>query len=670
MSLKSNWQEAHKVITTGRTVRYAAEPTAWADSSGNTVNLYWTVRRVSSMEFEILALTQAAAEAGAAALQREYTRSYARWTAETDSSVSPPSVRILKTNALLCTSSITPRLVEGSIWHIEATIDEEDVIIADHEPTYDEFEELFALALARESADDGNATIVITEGHWDSAKGKVNLFWTVSNIESFSEALVVVQKKQGANWVPVTVATADIGIGGCSFNYDQNGRFRVSYNTGAVISNEYVTTDEPMPAITVATTDLTYSPYASSNTGMDELSLEIMATGSPRAFAAMTNIIRWNVNINGTNYRPHAVTALGGGLYRVRTWYYPPTAAAGMHASDLPNLVVNVVFKSADESTVSSAAAVTLTPAKYVLPQWYKYISRQPGAERVRALVDTDLARFFTLSADKVAFKVTWPYTQYTTMTVAATDVTITELGVGQYIVEGVFDRPQKGWWAYSTFTITIADETTDISKTTEGITIVGGVDDVWLTAADQEYLTFALASYNEYAKEDAVAVKYDPENSSREDGSVDIAEDHRSSDKHTIFFSPTQPNTRLAVAVPLADRGGEVVRSPWVVNSTSAGYVEILEATIGERADFPTADDSLVLIVDYQVPTGLTISSVEVLAYWEGDPTTITNAANFTAGVIQCQYSGLSLNFEVCLHFSNGTSATSAKFTATNLNS
>lgn len=393
MSLKTNWQEAPKVVTTGRTVRYAAEPTSWADSQGNTVDLYWTVRRVSSMAFEILALTQSAAEEGAAALQREYTRKYARWTADTDSAVSPPSVRVLKTNALLCTSSITPRLVEGSIWHIEATIDEEDTIIADHEPTYDEFEELFALAFAREEADDGGASFVIDEAHWDSVTSTAVVYWSFANIENFNPANVTVQKPHGSGWQTVTIVTGSAGAGGCVIESATNLAFRAVYNLGQsdeVATAVYKTNDPAMPKLTLDPISYSDGPFAVTFT----------AEGAPSATSGLTLSNRWTVRMlhngeavyGGTKFALFFINLLGGGNYSARIAQAngdPPPAdffKNGFIASG-GSFTVQLVY-AAGENT--SAMSATATLKDYAVVESAEVIDSSPVAVRIRLGLGSD----------------------------------------------------------------------------------------------------------------------------------------------------------------------------------------------------------------------------------------------------------------------------------------
>ena len=392
MSLKTNWQEAPKVVTTGRTVRYAAEPTSWADAQGNTVDLYWTVRRVSSMAFEILALTQSAAEEGAAALQREYTRKYARWTADTDSAVSPPSVRVLKTNALLCTSSITPRLAEGSIWHIEATIDEEDTIIADHEPAYDEFEELFALAFAREEADDGGASFVIDEAHWDSVTSTAVVYWSFANIENFNPANVTVQKPHGSGWQTVTIVTGSAGAGGCVIESATNLAFRAVYNLGQsdeVATAIYKTNDPAMPKLTL-------DPISYSS---GSLPISFTAEGAPSATSGLTLSNRWTVRLlkngqsvtGGTIFSLTTIRNVGGDNYAAQI----PDPSGGNYADYFKSLFLNLggsftvqLVYAAGENT--SAMSATATLRNYAVVESADVIDSSPVSVRVRLGLGSD----------------------------------------------------------------------------------------------------------------------------------------------------------------------------------------------------------------------------------------------------------------------------------------
>ena len=392
MSLKTNWQEAPKVITTGRTVRYAAEPTSWADSDGNTVNLYWTVSRVSSMAFNILALTQSASESGAAALQREYTRRYARWTADVDNSTSPPSVRVLKTNALLCTSSITPRLVEGSIWHIEATIDETDEIIADHEPTYDEFEELFALALARESADDGLPSFVITEAHWDSTRSRTTIFWSAANIQDFSPSRVSVQVRSGT-WQAASVVPGSMGVGGCIISIDRNAAIRVVYNLGAadeVASAPYSTNDPALPSIALEPAEYSGGMF---------IYLTFALSGAPAAMSGVTDLSRWSARLfNGNELlnesfdRISRLSPLGDNRY---TAMISPTGGLDetliKHWFNVAGgaLTAKLVYSRGDNTAFADG---TVTLANYVEAESVDVVDASPGALRLRIVLATDIA--------------------------------------------------------------------------------------------------------------------------------------------------------------------------------------------------------------------------------------------------------------------------------------
>ena len=420
MSLHTDYTTAPKVVTIGRTVRYAAEPTSWADSAGNTVDLFWTVRRVSSMAFNILALTQSAAEAGAAALQREYTRKYARWTAETDTSQSPPSVRVLKSNALLCTSSITPRLAQGSIWHIEATIDEEDTIVADHEPTYDEFEELFALAFAREEADDGGASFVIDEAHWDSTTGRITMFWSAANIDGFTAANVTVQIHRGT-WQAATVVPGSMGAGGCQIESAANAAVRAVYNLGQsdeVATAPYRTNDPELPAITLLPATYTDGPA---------VKLTFSVAGSPAALANVADISRWRVQLYSGSTLLHSDTNrvgqlrnIGGGSYeadfspsgdaQLRSWF---NAAGGM-------LNVSLAYLTRDASSVANS---TITRANYVDLQSVEVVDAIPNAVRMRMVFASDLDTSIIEGG---------------TMSIVAT---IQKPGAGSYNSTGVIDR-------------------------------------------------------------------------------------------------------------------------------------------------------------------------------------------------------------------------------------
>ena len=613
MSLKSNWQEAPKVITTGRTVRYAAEPTAWADSEGNTVNLYWTVRRVSSMAFEILALTQSAAEEGAAALQREYTRKYARWTADTDNAVSPPSVRVLKSNALLCTSSITPRLVEGSIWHIEATIDEEDTIIADHEPTYDEFEELFALAFAREEADDGQPAIVITEAHWDSINGEITALYDVANIDSFDTSLVVVQRKQGDNWVAVSNVTA--GAGGVSFPYAQNLAFRVSYASGLVISNVYTTTDEPMPSLSILGSEYTYSPSAVSDAGLLTLSVDIQATGVARALASLTIRNRWTIRANGVpvNNSYTAISQVSTGVYNVRF-------AVGYAYSAPPDLAVQLVFNSVDESTLSVAVSTTFTPANYVGEQWCKVVSTQPDAVRAMAYLETDL----TAADLSAAFKAEQLYTALSGQVVVgatynATNVQLVELAASQptrrkFYIYGDFPIPYQGTMYSLAFSASLG------GVKSNRLTVQFFTSPLYISAADADGLTFAFEGPGSFVVDSAVQV-YAYGDGTGADSAAEVAVASRSG--KTITFAAQQPDTRLRV-YGCNDPGGISVHkytSPWVCNSADTPYFQLVEATKTDRPDGSgVAVNPLFVVFDRVIPDGLTVTSVEWLASLDGE--------------------------------------------------
>ena len=415
MSLKTNWQEAPKVITTGRTVRYSAEPTSWADSAGNTVDLYWTVRRVSSMAFNILALTQSAAEAGAAALQREYTRKYARWTAETDTSQSPPSVRVLKSNALLCTSSITPRLAQGSIWHIEATIDEEDTIVADHEPTYDEFEELFALALAREEADDGGAAFVIDEAHWDSTTGRITMFWSAANIDGFAPANVTVQIHRGS-WQSATVVPGTLGAGGCQIESATNAAVRAVYNlgqSGEVATAPYRTNDPEMPEITLEPATYTDGQY---------VYLTFAATGAPSALSGVSDISRWRARLysgatllNPVTDRVAQLIALGGGRYEATFSPATDVVLREWFNDTGGELAVTLVYFAGDNS---ASASGTIIRRNYVDALTAETVDALPDATRIRLVLASDIPesviKSATLNVSATVPKPSQGTTQYT----------------------------------------------------------------------------------------------------------------------------------------------------------------------------------------------------------------------------------------------------------------
>ena len=615
MSLKSDYTAAPKVVTTGRTVRYAAEPTSWDDGEGNTVDLYWTVTRVSTMAFEILALTQSAAEAGAAALQREYTRKYARWSADTDDSVSPPAVRILKTNALLCTSSITPRLVEGRIWHIEATIDEEDTIIADHEPTYDEFEELFALALAREDADGGKAAIVVTEAHWDSVAGEVAALYDVANIAEFDPSLVVVQRRQGDNWVNVAGATA--GAGGVTFPCAQNLAFRVSYAGGLVVSNVYTTTDEPMPALAIPGS-YTYSPSAVSDRGMLTLSADIQATGTARALASLTIRNRWTIRVNGvaTKQSYTSVSQVSAGVYNVRF------SVAYAYAAPT-DLAVQFVFNSVDDSALSAAASTTFAPANYVGEQWCKVVSTQPGAVRAMAYLETDL-QAADLSA---AFNAEYLYTALSGQVVvganyAATNVQLVELKdaespsspLRKFYIYGDFPIPYSGTMYSLAFSATLG------GVKSNRLIVQFYTSPLYISAAESNTITFAFEGPASWVVDSAVKV-YRYGYGAGDDSATEVAVASRSGKTITLDVQGTDMRLRVYGCDDPEGVFMHEYTSPWVCNSADMAYFQLVEATHSVRPDgsrFPA--DPLYVVFDRVIPDGVTVNDVEWLGRAEGD--------------------------------------------------
>ena len=170
MALNTAISDALKNVTAGRRVKFQAEPYVWTNQQGSAVELYWSITRTAQSSYQYLALTKDAAENAAQSLVAQYTRPYARWTAELDESTTPPTPIIIKNTSLECPSDITPAQSAGSSWEVDVDVNDVDTVIVTEKPeTYADMEELFTLAMARDASADGETAIVITDANWNSA---------------------------------------------------------------------------------------------------------------------------------------------------------------------------------------------------------------------------------------------------------------------------------------------------------------------------------------------------------------------------------------------------------------------------------------------------------------------------------------------------------------------
>ena len=581
------------------------------------------------MTFKYVALTRSAAVTGAQSLLTQYTRKYERWTAELNDSVSPPSVTILKTQTVDCSANITPALTEGDAWEIDIEVNDSDTIVTTTQPaTYADMEALFDLAAAREEADDGTATIVITEAHWDSVTGTITALYDVANIETFNPQLVVVQRKQGDNWVAVSNVTA--GAGGCSFPYAQNLAFRVNYNSGAVISNVYTTTDEPMPALTLLGSGYTYSPSAVSDAGLLTMSVDIQATGVPRALASLTVRNRWTIRVNGVPVENSytAISQVSTGVYNVRF-------SVDYSYASPPDFAVQLVFNSVDESALSVAVSTTFTPANYVGEQWCKVVSVQPGAVRAMAYLESDLAAADLTAAFKAEQLYTQPNGQVgVSATYNATNVQLVELVASQparrkFYIYGDFPIPYQDTMYSLAFSASLG------GVKSNRLTVQFFTSPLYISAADADALTFAFQGPASYVVDSAVKVYAYGGADGNEDGAAEVSVASRSG--KTITFAAAQTNQRLRV-YGSDDPDGipqHSYTSPWACNSTSTAYFQLVEATRTTRPDgTPEVRDPLYIVFDRIIPSGVSVSSVEWLGYDGSDWTTIATQTTFEDGI------------------------------------
>jgi len=400
MALHTTLSDRLKNVTSGRRVKFTAEPYVWTDDNGVATTLYWTLTRTAEMSYNYLSLTRAAAEAGAQSLVEKYTRKYEKWSVELDESTTPPTPIILETTSLECKSGIVPVQSAGDAWEIDVDVNDVDTVIVTEEPeTYEDMVRLFALAGHRDDADDGKATLAVVEAHWDSVNGRIVAFYEFANIESFDPSLVTVQRKQGDNWINVPLAQGAAGVGGVTFQSDQNLGFRVSYNSGAVVSNYVVTADAPLPGLSMA--DGKWNKSLQSADGSVGITIAFSASGVPRALANIKNANAWRVRVvggtTGTDYsatfrgsyelvginRPREVVDLGGGLYSM-TYFIPSIISP----SDF-SLSVTIAYGSNDGP--SSSATATFVYADYFDVTGATLLDVTPTLTRVRVAISSDL---------------------------------------------------------------------------------------------------------------------------------------------------------------------------------------------------------------------------------------------------------------------------------------
>ena len=398
--LHSAISDTLKNVTSGRTVKYQAEPYVWTDSAGSAFELYWIITRTAQSSFQYVALTKAGAESAAQSLVETYTRPYARWRAELDESTTPPTPIIIESNSLECSSDVTPAQSEGSAWEVDVDVNDSDTVIVTEKPeTYADMERLFTLAFARDAKEDGATSIVVTEAHWDSATGKVAAFYDVVNVAAFSPSLVAVERKQGALWVNVPLDVGAAGSGGVTFAAVQNVRFRVSYNSGAVVSNEYVTNDAPIPALSME--NGTWNRATQQADGSIRLTIPFSASGVPQALSGITNPNAWTVRVvgstTGTDYsaawrgqyalvgtsRPREVVDLGGGLYSMTYW-----VPALINPADT-TLSVTIALQRGDGPSASASASFVY--AEYFDIESATLLDATPAQTRVRLAISSDL---------------------------------------------------------------------------------------------------------------------------------------------------------------------------------------------------------------------------------------------------------------------------------------
>ena len=399
MALHTTLSDRLKNVTSGRRVKFTAEPYVWTDDNGVATTLYWTLTRTAEMSYNYLSLTRAAAEAGAQSLVEKYTRKYEKWSVELDESTTPPTPIILETTSLECKSGIVPVQSAGDAWEIDVDVNDVDTVIVTEEPeTYEDMVRLFALAGHRDDADDGKATLAVVEAHWDSVNGQIVAFYEFANIESFDPSLVTVQRKQGDNWINVPLAQGAAGVGGVTFQSDQNLGFRVSYNSGAVVSNYVVTADAPLPGLSMA--DGKWNKSLQSADGSVGITIAFSASGVPRALANIKNANAWRVRVvggtTGTDYsaafrgsyelaginRPREVVDLGGGLYSM-TYFIPSLISP----SDF-SLSVTIAYGSNDGP--SSSATATFWYSDFFDIQGTTLLDVSPAQTRVRIAFISD----------------------------------------------------------------------------------------------------------------------------------------------------------------------------------------------------------------------------------------------------------------------------------------
>ena len=145
MGLKTTWGDANKVVQTALAVRYtvtqdSVKVSEWVkanpDDAESTLQLYKTYdkpfyrcRRRATKRYSYVGMTEAAAEACAAAKVAQYTRDCfvisITESEDTDLMGNNPTVIGTKTTKT-CTSDISAERDEGGMWHVTVSVSEDD----------------------------------------------------------------------------------------------------------------------------------------------------------------------------------------------------------------------------------------------------------------------------------------------------------------------------------------------------------------------------------------------------------------------------------------------------------------------------------------------------------------------------------------------------------------
>lgn len=188
MSLFTTYTEANKLTSSGLSVTYRQLPASCTNPTTGETVLYWEVTRMAKKSYSFVGMDEATAYECASAKRAQYTRAFARLDAGTlDPLTSLPTM----VNVRECPSDIAPQHGDSAMWHVQISVNEEDVK-AVAAPVSDPAS-LFSAANSRAYDEDaGAATLTLSSA---SRSGGVLTISYSQHIANFSEGAMVLQYK-------------------------------------------------------------------------------------------------------------------------------------------------------------------------------------------------------------------------------------------------------------------------------------------------------------------------------------------------------------------------------------------------------------------------------------------------------------------------------------------